>query len=128
MQKWMPLRLSLSLCAFARNGLFGYLIFLCFVVPNAHANGHAQVTIKVSPSREMLIEARSTTPADSWSFRNAYAGVLGIAERITDFRATTSSEQDAGAKKIATGEFRSDLDATRITYEVKVSEITAANV
>ena len=124
----MPLRLYLSLCAFARNSLFGSLIFLCFAVPNAHANGHAQVTIKMSPSREVLIEARSTTSADSWSFRNAYAGVLGIAERITDFRATTSSEQDAGAKKIATGEFRSELPASKISYKVDISKPTAADV
>ena len=72
-------------------------------------NGRQSVTIKMSPLREVRIEAHSSTPADSWSFRNAYAGVLGIAERITDFRAATSSEQDAGAKKIATGEFRSEL-------------------
>src|SRR6185295_16710657 len=56
MQKRISLRLSLSLCAFARNVLFSALIFLCFAFPNAHANGHAQVTIKMSPAREVLIE------------------------------------------------------------------------
>jgi hypothetical protein len=54
--------------------------------------------------------------------------VLGIAERIDDFHAVTGSSQDARAKKIATGEFRSDLDATEITYKVRVSEVTGANV
>jgi hypothetical protein len=128
MQKRISLRLSLRLCAFARNGLFGVLIFLCFAVSNAHANGNADVTVTMSPSREVRIEAHSTTPADSWSFRNAYAGVLGMAERITDFRATTSSEQDAGAKKIATGEFRSEQHATKISYRVDVSKPSAADV
>jgi hypothetical protein len=128
MQNWVSLRLSFSLCAFARNSFFATLIFLCFAVPNAHANGNAQVTIKISPSGEVRIEAHSSTPADSWSFRNAYAGILGIAERIGDFRATTASEQDAGAKKIVTGEFRSELPATKVSYRVDVSKPNAADV
>jgi hypothetical protein len=82
----------------------------------------------MSPRGEVRIEAQSTTPADSWSFRNAYAGILGIAERIGDFRATTASEQDAGAKKIATGEFRSEQPATKISYRVDVSKPNAADV
>lgn len=58
----------------------------------------------------------------SWSFRNAYANVLGMAERITSFSAVGASGEDARAKKSATGEFRSELDATRITYTIKLSE------
>jgi hypothetical protein len=122
------LRLSLNLSVSARNGFFCALIFLCFVVPNAHANGHAEVTINLSPSGEVRIEAQSSTPANSWSFRNAYAGVLGIAERIEDFRATTPSEQDAKGRKIATGEFRSELAANKISYRVNVSKPSAADV
>ena len=129
--QWVSLRLSLNLCAFARNAfpvfLLG-LILLCFAVLKAHANGNAQVVINMSPRGEVRIEAQSSTPADSWSFRNAYAGILGIAERIDDFRATTASEQDAGAKKIATGEFRSELPANKISYRVNVSKPDAADV
>lgn len=77
---------------------------------------------------KVQIESQSSTLANSWSFRNAYAGILGIAERIDDFRATTASGQDAGGKKIATGEFRSDLPASKISYRVDVSKPTAADV
>ena len=122
------MRRSLTLCAFARNGFLAALIFPFFAVVNAHANGHAQITIDISPPGFVRIEAQLPTPADSWSFRNAYAGILGIAERIEDFRATTSSEQDAGAKKIATGEFRSELPASKISYRVNVSKPNAADV
>ena len=86
------------------------------------------ITIKISSSGDVRIEAHSSAPSDSWSFRNAYAGILGIAERITDFRAATASEQDAGAKKIATGEFRSEQPATKISYRVNVSKPSAADV
>ena len=82
----------------------------------------------MSASGEVRIEAHSSAPADSWSFRNAYAGILGIAERVEDFRATTHSEQDAKAKKIATGEFRSELDCHEDQLQVKVSKPSAADV
>lgn len=103
----------------------GWLFFLSSNVLSAQTS---RVTISVSTPSEVKVTAELSTPLRSWSFRNAYAGVLGIAERIDDFRARTGSLQDARAKKIATGEFRSDLDATRISYKVKLSEINPANV
>ena len=90
-------------------------------------NSHSRVTISLTPG-EVAVYVDLYSPSRSWSFRNAYAGVLGIAERVFDFRAITRSGEDARARKIATGEFRSDLDATRITYKIKVSESTAASV
>ncbi len=91
-------------------------------------SGAASVTIKMPLPGQLQIEAQSSTPANSWSFRNSYAGILGIAERIDDFRATTASGRDAGGKKIATGEFRSELPASKISYRVNVSKPTAADV
>jgi hypothetical protein len=101
------------------------LILLSSGVASAKTN---RVTISVSSPGQIKVEAILSDPNRSWSFRNAFAGVLGIAERVDDFRALTGSGQDARVKKIATGEFRSDLDATKITYNVKVSEINGANV
>jgi hypothetical protein len=72
-----------------------------------HANAPAEITVSVAPSA-VKVEAELVTPTHSWSFRNAYAGSLGFAERITDFRAVDASGQNAGAKNIAPGEFRSD--------------------
>src|SRR5215203_6216140 len=59
----------------------------------------------------------------SWSFRNAYAGVLGIAERIEDFRAV-----GADLQKAAVGEYRSERESSRISYTVKLSKPTLAEV
>ena len=63
-----------------------------------------------------------SSAARSWSFRNAYAGALGFAERVKNFRAAGE------VKKIASGEFRSDQDATRISYTVDLSSANAADV
>src|SRR6185503_17285245 len=94
----------------------------------AAANGEHLVTLAISAPGEVRIEAHSLTPANSWSFLNAYAGILGIAERIEDFRATTSSGQDARAKKIATGEFNAELPANKISYKVNVSKPNPGDV
>lgn len=64
----------------------------------------------------------------SWSFRNAYAGVLGIAERVENFQAFSSLGEDPRLKKSATGEYRSEFDATRISYNVKLSQPTPRDV
>lgn len=112
------LRVSAFICAIL-------LVWLSSSVVNAQTS---HVIISVSKSSQIKVDAQLSTPLRSWSFRNAYAGVLGLAERVDDFRAITSSGQDARAKKIATGEFRSELDATQITYKVRLSEINAANV
>ena len=102
------------------------IVVLCVVASVANANESTRVTISISPG-EARIEAESSRMR-SWSFRNAYAGVLGIAERIEDFRAVTNSGADPRLKKSAVGEFRSELDATRISYNVKLSQPTSRDV
>lgn len=103
------------------------LILLCVAASGARANEGTKVTISISTSGEARVEAEST-PMRSWSFRNAYAGALGIAERVQGFRAFTNSGGDARGRKSATGEFRSELDAARISYGVKLSQPTPGDV
>jgi len=86
------------------------------------------VKISVASPAEVRVRIRSLAPGRSWSFRNAYAGVLGIAERVEQFQAFDASGQDVAAKKIATGEFRADSDATVIGYVVKLPAPGAAEV
>jgi hypothetical protein len=96
-------------------------MLLCVSGTSALANN--RVTISLTHPGEIKVEAELSTPVSSWSFRNAYAGVLGIAERIEDFRAF-----DAEVKKAAVGEYRSDRKASRISYTVKLPKPTLADV
>ena len=108
--------------------LVAWVVLLCANAAGARSNDYSRVTISLDTAAEVTVQVDIYSPSRSWSFRNAYAGVLGIADRVYDFRATTRSGEDAKAKKIAAGEFRSDLEATRITYKVRVSDPTAASV
>jgi hypothetical protein len=105
-----------------------FAVVVCLGCVATKAAVPSRVTITVATTGEVRVEAELSSPQRSWSFRNAYAGVLGIAERIDGVRAVQGSGQDAGVKKIATGEFRSDVDARRISYTVRVSTPTPADV
>ena len=83
----------------------------------------SHVTISINSPGQIRVDALLSKPINSWSFRNAYAGVLGIAERIEDFRAA-----DADVRKAAVGEYRSDRNSSRISYTVKLPKPTAADV
>lgn len=117
----------MRLWAFARNCFPAICALIIYSLP-AQANTPTRVTISMPTPAEIRVEAELSSPSRSWSFRNSYAGVLGIAERVGDFRATDAAGQDAQARKSAAGEFRSGLDATRITYTVKLSEPRATDV
>jgi hypothetical protein len=102
---------------------FFVALFVCFGCVAAKADGRSRVRISITKPGEIKVEAELCTAVNSWSFRNAYAGVLGIAERVSDFQA-----QGAVVKKIVTGEFRSDLKSSKISYTVKLLAPTAADV
>jgi predicted metalloprotease with PDZ domain len=99
------------------------LILLSANTVSAQSNLSAYVEISISSPGQIRVEAQLSRPINSWSFRNAYAGVLGIAERIQDFRAV-----DADVQKAAVGEYRSERKSSKISYTVKVPEPTLADV
>jgi hypothetical protein len=57
---------------------------------------------------------------DSWSFRNAYAGVLGLGDRVEHFDAPDKAREMTPVHRIATGEFRSENKVTAFSYTVRL--------
>ena len=86
------------------------------------------VTISVSSRAEIRVRLDTLAPRREWSFRNAYAGVLGLGERIGQFRAFGTNGAEISAKKIVAGEFRSEVDAAAIDYVVRLPTPGAADV
>lgn len=101
-----------------------------FGVAVRDASGAARhaVKIAVSSPAEIKIRIASLSSGREWSFRNAYAGVLGLGERVEQFRAFGPGGADLDAKKIAVGEFRSSVGAETIEYVVKLRPPGAAEV
>jgi hypothetical protein len=94
---------------------------------NTNVAAHEVKLSLVSPA-EVKIRIDSMGPGHSWSFQNAHAGVLGLAERVEQFRAFDERGNDVGAKKIATGEFRSNGIADAIEYVINLPPPDAASV
>lgn len=99
-----------------------FIFVLIFLSANIAA-AQSRVTISISSPVEIKVEAELPAPINSWSFRNAYAGVLGIAERVEDFHAA-----DVDVKKAAVGEYRSERQSSKISYTVKLPKPTLADV
>ncbi|HEX6648770.1 MAG TPA: hypothetical protein VF075_04510 [Pyrinomonadaceae bacterium] len=108
--------------------ILGLLFVFIWAGISAHAKPTSHFKISIPTAGQIKVEAEKLSPARSWSFRNAYASALGIAERIDGFQAFGDSGQDARAKKSATGEYQSDLDATRISYTVKLSHVRPTDI
>jgi hypothetical protein len=101
-------------------------VFICLATVggiDGRAQVQTRVKITVASPQEVVVQAHLFSPSRLWSFRNAHAGVLGIAERIDRFRAN-----GVYVRMIAMGEFRSDVDATEIEYVVRLRRPTPADV
>ena len=94
------------------------VITVCFV---STINAQPRFNISISNPGELRIEADRLPPSSTWSFRNAYANALGIAERIDEFKAFGNLSPVGELDRIAVGEYRSSLPANKIAYSVKLS-------
>jgi hypothetical protein len=97
--------------------------FICLTSIEGRAQTQTRVKITVTSPETVVVQAHLFSPSRLWSFRNAYAGVLGIAERIDRFRAN-----GVYVRMIAMGEFRSSEDATEIDYVVHMRRPSPADV
>ena len=104
------------------------VVGLCLAVFCVSASAADEVKIAISLPAEVKISIESLSPDTEWSFLNAYAGVLGLGQRVEQFHAFAPDGKDLNAKKIAPGEFRSEFGATRIEYVVKLPPPKASDV
>ena len=85
----------------------------------------------LSPAR-LKIEGERLGGARTWSFRNIYANVMNLGERIENLSLTDASGARVAVRKLAPGEYEAASAATRFSYEVRLDapafETDAAHV
>lgn len=101
------------------------LLLLIFVGLGALTNGFAQsvsVTVDVLPGApgRLLIQG-SGLPRQTWSFRDSYAGILGLGNRVRGFQLFDANGKQIASRKIAPGQFTSDAPATNFKYEIELA-------
>jgi predicted metalloprotease with PDZ domain len=75
--------------------------------------------LSTAPAR-VRIEGEQRAARKIWAFRNTYAGMVGIGERIENLSLRNAAGENVSLRKIAPGEYEASSEATRFSYEVKI--------
>ena len=75
--------------------------------------------VSLSPPR-VMIEAEQANGTKAWSFRNAYAGINGLGERVENLSLFDEQGKEVGARKLAPGEYAAERAARKVRYELKL--------
>jgi hypothetical protein len=81
----------------------------------------AKVTISsLSPAR-LRINAELPGLTTALSFRNAYAGVVGLGDRVENLEGKVGTGQTIAVRKLTSGEFQSSQSFLDVSYEVDLA-------
>jgi predicted metalloprotease with PDZ domain len=75
--------------------------------------------LSISPPR-VRVEGTRTPGTNTWSFRNVYASVIGIGDRVENLTLADAQGASVPVRKLAPGEWRAEGPATRFSYEAKL--------
>ena len=84
-------------------------------------------TITVVPESSTVRVEVSGVPQKSWSFRDTYAGVVGLGRRFRNFRAVDTPGARNSVRELAPGHFEFGTSVARVTYEVDLTPPTRAS-
>ena len=111
---------------FPKRALFAIPGLLCACASVAGAQ-QLKATIQVIPSSAKLIVEGERAPMKAWSFRDSYAGVVGLGNRIERMTLFDDRGLEIMVRKIAPGQFESARPASRFRYEVNLTPSTQAS-
>src|ERR1043165_9594580 len=116
----MSTRIRRSLSQFLTVPTLLFLI-TCIGCTTAKAQVN-KVTIRVVAGAEshLVIEA-DCTPTSVWSFRDSYAGIVGLGSRVKSLKAFAASGAEVTVRQIAPGQFESSAAAVRFGYELNIA-------
>lgn len=81
---------------------------------------NARISIESLAPPRVRIEAELAKGTKVWSFRNAYAGMIGLGERIENLSLFDAQGREVSARKLAAGEYEAAREATKVHYELKL--------
>jgi predicted metalloprotease with PDZ domain len=103
---------------------FGFLLFaLLWAVTLIAARAEsfkAKIVVLSNESSRVQITGERSVPTRTWSFRNVYANVMNLGERIEKMWLADSSGKEIPVRKLAPGEYEAEREATRFVYEIRL--------
>jgi len=82
----------------------------------------ARISVISTVPGRLKVEARLARATNMLSFRNTYAGVLGLGQRIEEVEGLGDDGNRVRIKKLSPGEFQVAERLSRFTYEVNLTE------
>jgi predicted metalloprotease with PDZ domain len=104
--------------------------FLLLSCANIAAQGQsvsARISVVSLTPPRIRVEAERAEGARAWSFRNAYAGLTGLGERVENVSLSDAQGVEIAARKLAPGEYEAARAATKIRYELRLDPPRATN-
>ncbi|HEX8160775.1 MAG TPA: hypothetical protein VF538_02665 [Pyrinomonadaceae bacterium] len=111
---------------------FDSATLILFVIAATVTTARAQTTearisvVSLSPPR-VRVEGSRSAATKAWSFRNAYAGLAGLGERIENLSLSDERGADVPVRRLAPGEYTAERDAAKFSYEIKLDPPALAN-
>jgi predicted metalloprotease with PDZ domain len=103
-------------------------LLLCLsVAPASGQSSSSRVFVTIRNPPEVVVSIDLSTATNSWSFRNSYAGTLGLGDRIREFQANGSGTP-VPLKNLAPGEFRLASPVNRVSYVINISPGSTAGL
>jgi predicted metalloprotease with PDZ domain len=78
----------------------------------------AKITVLSTSPARVRIEGERSKPARQWSFRNIYAGLMNLGERIEKLTLADTGGADVAVRRLAPGEYEAASAATRFVCEM----------
>lgn len=82
----------------------------------------AEITVIEAAPAKVRVSIEFPGDTDELSFRNTYAGIIGLAQRIENVKAESTDDSPVKVERRAPGEFRSVRKAKAFSYEVNLVE------
>jgi hypothetical protein len=109
------------------KGLFlGPFVFLMLSSNLTGQSLKAKILVPGS-SDAIRVQVELSEAVQSWSFRNAYAGAIGLGDRVQDFGCLAQTGQKVSVRNIASGEFRADERVKDFSYTVGLNPANHAS-
>jgi len=102
------------------------LMLLVNLTTQAQSMSGRMSVVSLAPPR-VKVEVERAEGTKIWSFRNAYAGIIGLGERIEKVSLFDAQGGEIQVRKLASGEYEASREATKIRYEVKLNPARDTN-
>jgi M61 glycyl aminopeptidase len=97
-----------------------FLFLLCVGASASARSPDVKITIVSASPARVRVEGRREAGTTAWSFRDSYAGAVGLAGRIENLSLSDESGAAVPVRQLAPGEFTSAKAATRFSYEMRL--------